>query len=135
MPVNGRCNLFKKVWGDTLKLSPWHLKVLEAMPIHWISPPETNLPFDCATRYPVGSEERLACSATLEHYLKIGSVQELPLETSDGLWSTFFPVPKKGTDKMRGRVDLRKPNSQIQYEHFEMEGLRTVQSSSSAATI
>ena len=127
MPVTGRCNLFKKVWRDTLKLSPWHLKALEAMPIDWISPPETNRPFDSATRYPVGSKERLACSATLEHYLKIGSVQELPPETSDGLWSTFFPVPKKGTDKMRGCVDLRKPNSHIRYEHFKMEGLHTVQ--------
>ena len=113
MPVTGRCNLFKKVWRDTLKLSPWHLKALEAMPIDWISPPETNCPFNSATRYPVGSKERLACSATLEHYLKIGSVQELPPETSDGLWSTFFPILKKGTDKMRGCVDLRKPNSHI----------------------
>jgi len=127
MPVTGRCNLFKKVWRDTLKLSPWHIKALEAMPIDWISPPETNRPFDSAIRYPVGSKERLACSATLEHYLKIGSVQELPPETSDGLWSTFFPVPKKGTDKMRGCVDLRKPNSCIRYEHFKMEGLHTVQ--------
>ena len=85
MPVTGWCNLFKKVWRDTLKLSPWHLKALEAMPIDWISPLETNRPFDSATRYPVSSKERLACSATLEHYLKIGSVQELPPETSDGL--------------------------------------------------
>ena len=128
MAVIGRCNLFRKVWRDTLKQSPWHLKALEAMPIDWISPPETNLPFDSATRYPVGSKERLACSATLEHYLKIGSVQELPPGTSDGLWSTFFPVPKKGTDKMRGCVDLRKPNSCIRYEHFKMEGLHTAQS-------
>ena len=95
------------------------------MPIDWMSPSETNLPFDSATRYPVGSKERLTCSATLEHYLKIGSVRLLP-ETSDGLWSTFFQVPKKGTNKMRGFVDLRKPNSCIWYEHFEMEGLHTV---------
>ena len=127
MPVTGRCNLFKKVWRDTLKLSPWHIKALEAMPIDWISPPETNRPFDSATRYPVGSKERLACSATLEHYIKIGSVEELPPETSDGLWSTFFPVPKKGTDKMRGCIDLRKPNEHIEYEHFKMEGLHTIQ--------
>ena len=64
MPVTGWCNLFKKVWRDTLKLSPWHIKALEAMPIDWISPPETNRPFDSAIRYPVGSKERLACSAT-----------------------------------------------------------------------
>ena len=85
MPVTGRCNLFKKVWRDTLKLSPWHLKALEAMPIDWISPPETNLPFDSASTYPVLSKEQLACSATLEHYIKIGSVKELPPETTDGL--------------------------------------------------
>ena len=96
------------------------------MPIDWTSPPECNLPFDSATRYPASSKERLACSATLEHYLKIGSVEELPPETCDGLWSTFFPVPKKGTDKMRGCVDLRKPNSCIRYEHFQMEGLYTI---------
>ena len=117
---HGPVQPFKKVWRDTLKLSPWHLKALEVMPIDWISPLETNLPFDSATRYPVGSEERLACSATLEHYLKIGSVQELPLETSGSLWSTFFPVPKKGTDKMRGCVDLCKPNRTGRMEHAGM---------------
>ena len=127
-PVTGRCNLFKKVWADTLQLSPWHLKALEAMPIDWTSSPECNRPFDSSSRYPADSKERLACTKTLEHYLKIGSVQELSPEVSDGLWSTFFPVPKKGTDKMRGCIDLRQPNSCIRYEHFKMEGLHTVQS-------
>ena len=28
---------------------------------------------------------------------------------------------------MRGCVDLRKPNEHIEYEHFKMEGLRTIQ--------
>ena len=74
MPVTGRCNLFKKVWRDTLKLSSWHIKALEAMPIDWISPPETNRPFDSAIRYPVGAKERPACSAALGHYLKIGDL-------------------------------------------------------------
>ena len=89
--------------------------------------PECNLLFDSATKYLVGSKERLAYSATLEHYLKIGLVEELPLETSDGLWSTFFPMLKKGTDKMQGCVDLRKPHSCIRYNHFKMEGLHTIQ--------
>ena len=80
------------------------------MPINWISLPECNLPFGCASRYLVLSKERLACSATLEHYIKIGSVKELPLETTDGLWSTFSPISKKGTDKMRGCIDLRRPD-------------------------
>ena len=127
MSVTSRCNLYKKVWRKTLQLSTWHLKALEAMPIDWTSPPECNLPFDSAIKYLVGSKERLACSATLKHYIKIDSVQELPQKTSDGLWSTFFPVPKKGTGKMRSCVDLRKPNSCIWEEHFEMEGLHTIQ--------
>ena len=75
------------------------------------------------------------CSVTLKHYLRISSIQELPLETFDGLWSTFFLVWKKGTDKMRRCVDLRKPNCCIWYEHFKMEGLHTQFSSSSAATV
>ena len=97
------------------------------MSINWTSPSKCNLPFDSATRYPVGHKERPACSATLEQYIKIGSVQKLPWETSDGLWSTFLPVPKKGADKMRGCVDLRKSSSCIWYEHFKMEGLHTIQ--------
>jgi hypothetical protein len=125
-PATGQCNRHKAVWRKNLKLSPWHLKALEAMPLDWISLPECNLPFDSASRYPVLSKERLACSATLEHYIKIGSFKELPPETTDGLWSTFFPVPKKGTDKMRGCIDLRRPNQHIWYEHFKMEGLHTI---------
>ena len=84
-PVTGRCHLHKQVWREKLKLSAWHIKALQAMPIEWISLPENNSPFDSATRYPVDSKERLACSKTLEHYIKIGSVEELPPETSDGL--------------------------------------------------
>ena len=138
MPVTGRCNLYKKIWHETLQLSASHLMALEAMPIDWTSPPKCNLPFDSTTKYSFRSKEQLTCSATLEHYIKIGSVQELPPETSGGLWSTCFPVPKKGddnffpilkkgTDKMRGCVDLMKPNSCIWYEHFKMEGLHTIQ--------
>ena len=55
------------------------------MLINWISLPETNLPFDSATKHPIGSGEQLASLATLKHYIKICSVEELPLETSDGL--------------------------------------------------
>ena len=112
MPVTGRCNLYKKVWRETLKLSACHLTALQAMPIEWTSPLECNLPFDPATRYAVRSKERLACSATLVHYLKTGHYSKI------GSWRsyhrrppTFFPMPKKGTDKMRGCVDLCKPNS------------------------
>ena len=101
-------------------------RLLQAMLIGWIPPPKTNLPFDSAARYLVGSKERLACSATLGRYIEIGSVEELPLETSDGLWSTFFPLPKKGTDQMRGCIDLHRPNERILYEHLEMEGLHMI---------
>ena len=71
------------------------------MPIDWESTSQNNKPLDSALRYLPGSQERVSCSKTLQHYLDSQSVRELPPETSDGLWSTFFPVPKKRTDKMR----------------------------------
>ena len=128
-PVGGRLAQFLPVWQKHLKLSRWHRRALtEGVPIEWIPGIDlgTNSPFDSALRYPVGSKERLACSKTLQHYIDIGAVEVLPSDTEGGLWHTFFPVPKKGTDKMRGCVDLRKPNSAIQYRHFKMEGLHTV---------
>ena len=126
LPVGGRLPHFKDRWNKTLLLSPWHLQALEGVPIDWERAPPENKPFDSALCFPPGSKERVACTKTLQHYLAIGSVRPLPADTTDGLWSTFFPVPKKGTGKMRGCVDLRKPNKCIKYEHFKMEGFYTV---------
>ena len=64
---------------------------------------------------------------TLQHYLAIGSVRPLQDQSDTrGVWSAFFPVPKKGTDKMRGCIDLTTINPYLKYEHFKMEGLHTV---------
>ena len=126
LPVGGRLPHFKDRWIKTLRLTPWHIQALDGVPIDWEQAPPENKPFDSALRYKPGSKERLACSKTLQHYLDIQSVRVLSPDTSDGLWSTFFPVPKKGTDKMRGCVDLRRTNECIKYEHFKMEGLHTV---------
>ena len=52
--------------------------------------PETNLPFNYATRCLVDSKEGQGLLGTLEHCIKIGSVGELPLETFDGPRLTFF---------------------------------------------
>ena len=108
---SGRIPHFKDRWIKTLCLSPWHLKALEGVPIDWEQPLPNNKS---------GSKERVAGSKTLQHYLDIGSVRILPSDTTDGHWSIFFPVPKKGTDKMQGCVDLRKANECIKYKHFKM---------------
>ena len=60
----------------------------------------------------VGKPKELqSCRDTLQHYLAIGSIRPLK-EQSDtrGVWSAFLPVPKKGTDKMRGCIDLNTIN-------------------------
>ena len=127
--VGGRLQHFASVWKQNLQLSRWHIKALEeGVPIEWCQDfkPGTNKPFDSALRYRVGSKERQSCSQTLQHYLDIGAVEILPPDTQGGLWHTFFPVPKKGTDKVRGCIDLRKVNQHIVYRHFKMEGLHTV---------
>ena len=130
--VRGRLKSFALVWKKHLALSKWHIRALEeGVPIDWLPDQlkelgSSNAPFDSALRYPKDSKERLACSKTLQHYISIGAVEVLPPDTHDGIWHTFFPVPKKGTDKMRGCVDLRKVNQCIEYKHFKMEGLHTV---------
>ena len=123
----GRCRLSLDLWKRIA--GPWHIQVLtHGIPLEWTNgPPPFNQPFDSARSLAGKPKELQSCRDTLQHYLAIGSVRPL-LDRSDtrGVWSAFFPVPKKGTDKMRGCVDLRKPNSCIRYEHFKMEGLHTV---------
>ena len=89
------------------------------------APPE-NRPYDTAARLPPRSPELEACTATLQHYLESAAVAELPADTEGGLWSTFFPVEKKNTTKVRGCLDLRPLSRHLRYEHFKMEGLHTV---------
>ena len=88
--------------------------------------PQPNRPYDSAARLQPRSSELEACSATLQHQLECGAVEELPADTTGGLWSTFFPVAKKNTTKVRGCLDLRPLNRHLRYEHFKMEGLHTV---------
>ena len=88
-------------------------------------PPE-NRPYDSAARLSPRTPELEACTATLQHYLESAAVEELPADTEGGLWSTFFPVAKKNTTKVRGCLDLRPLNRHLRYEHFKMEGLHTV---------
>ena len=74
-------------------------------------------------------KELQSCRDTLQDYLAIGSVRPLADQSDTrGVWSAFFPVPKKGTDRMRGCIDLTTINPYLKYEHFKMEGLHTVQS-------
>ena len=99
---------------------PWHRKVIkEGIPLQWVSGhPPFNRPFDSATSLHGRSREFEGCSKTLQHYLDIGSVVPLANQNeTDGVWSTFFPVAKKGTDKLRGCIDLRTINPYLQYEH------------------
>ena len=126
-PVGGRLISFQKRW-TSLPGSAWHQRTLQGIPLNFIdgTRPLDNTPFDSATRLQPGSPELEACRKTLQHYIDIGAVEELSSETKDGLWSSFFPVAKKNTNKMRGCLDLRKLNAHLEYEHFKMEGLHTV---------
>ena len=126
-PVGGRLKSFQKRW-TSLPGSAWHQRTLQGIPLNFIdgTRPLDNTPFDSATRLQPGSPELEACRKTLQHYIDIGAVEELSSETKDGLWSSFFPVAKKNTNKMRGCLDLRKLNAHLEYEHFKMEGLHTV---------
>ena len=103
---------------------------MDGIPLQWVQdPPPFNRPFDSAISLRSRSKEFEGCSKILQHYLEIGSVVPLPnQDETDGVWSTFFPVAKKGTDKLRGCIDLRTINPFLRYEHFKMEGTHTLAS-------
>ena len=92
--------------------------------------PETNadVGFDLATRYQVSSTGQLACSATLRHYTKIGSLKELATHQRPlALEPTFLLILKKDGDKIQGFANLCKDQSKyFVTTHFEMEGLQTI---------
>ena len=125
----GRCRLSLDLWKRIA--GPWHVQVLtHGIPLEWTNgPPPFNQPFDSARSLAGKPKELQSCRDTLQHYLAIGSVRPLQDQSDTrGVWSAFFPVPKKGTDKMRGCIDLTTINPFLKYEHFKMEGLHTVQS-------
>ena len=116
---------WKKIAG------PWHTKVItDGIPLQWTEdPPPFNHPFDSATSLQSRTREFEGCSKTLQYYLEIGSVVPLSNQSeTDGVWSTFFPVAKKGTGKLRGCIDLRTINPYLLYQHFKMEGTHTLAS-------
>ena len=92
------------------------------------SPPPFNTPFDSAKSFTGRPVDVKACRNLLRHHLDIGSVRPLADQNDAcGVWSAFFSVPKKGTDKVRGCTDLNTINPYLRYEHFKTEGLHTVQ--------
>ena len=124
----GRCRLSLDHWKKIA--GPWHIKVLtHGIPLDWTNgPPQFTRPFDSAKNLTGRPTDLEACRKTLQHYLDIGSIRALPDQSDTrGVWSAFFPVPKKGTDKVRGCIDLNTINPYLQYEHFKMEGLHTIQ--------
>ena len=92
----------------------------------WISLAEINLRLDGVARYLDNSNEQLACSATLRHYPKIGSIKKLPPETSNGLWSLSSLSQRKITARCGDVWVLCKTNHHVWYEYFKMEGFHTI---------
>ena len=120
-PIAGWVSRFKKKWSKIA--GPWHQDTLEnGIPLDSIndSPPPDNRLFDSARS--LGPSDFEACTQSPEHEIDIGVVKELPANTLDGHWSSFFLVPKKNTGKVRRCFDLHVLNKHIQYEHFEMDG-------------
>ena len=86
--------------------------------------PSENLPFDSAARLSPRSAELEACTATLQHYLELAAVEELPADTEGGLCSTFFPVAKKNTTKTTTLVEVEITGLMMQHviQHLQNRG-------------
>ena len=113
---------WKKIAG------PWHSKVIkEGIPRQWVGDPSPRIAPSTQCLLCTAAPRSSKSAARLSHYLEIGSV--VPLANQDdtsGVCSTFFPVAKKGTDKLRGCIDLWTINLSLRYEHFKMEGTHIV---------
>ena len=108
-----------------------HDRILhQGIPLEFLDgqPLAENPPFDSARNLIGRPSELEAFSKTLKYYLEIGAVVRIPDYKVSGLWSTFFPVPKKNTTKVRGCIDLHLLNHHLVYRHFQMEGTHTLQS-------
>ena len=87
-------------------------------------------PFDSALRLLQDKERYSACDDTVMNYLKKRILEIVPDgERGEGLYQTFFPVPKKTSGEWRGCLDARPVNDDLRYEKFKMEGLHTVRES------
>ena len=125
----GRVTRFLSQW-KRIGASPWHLQaLLHGIPFEWEGdPPPYNTPFDSAASLIGRTADLEACRKTLQHYIDIGAVISLQDQTETaGVWSAFFPVPKKGTNKVRGCINRTTINPYLKYEHFWTEVPHTVQ--------
>ena len=115
----GRLEHFTEEWSSPPGATQWHKQAMQGIPLVFQDDqrPSENRPYDSAARLPPRSAELEACSATLQHYLEAAAEEELPADTDCGLRSTFFPVAKKNTTKMRGCLDLRPLNRHLWCEH------------------
>ena len=127
-PVGGRLKHYTEAWTSLPGGTQWHQNTMQGIPLDFQDDPkpQEKRPYDSAARLSPRSPELEACIATLQHYLELVAVEELPADTEGGLWSTFFPVDNKNTTKVRGCLDLRPLNRHLRYDQFKMEGLHTV---------
>ena len=127
--TGGRLSHFHEDWSRIS--GTWHDRILrQGIPLEFLDgqPPAENRPVDSTCNLIGRPSELKACRKTLEYYLEIGAVVCISDSELSGLWSAFFPVPKKNTTKVRGCIDLHLLNHHLVYRHFQMEGTHTLQS-------
>ena len=124
--TGGRLSHFHEDWSRIS--GTWHDRILcQGILLEFLNgqPPAENRPFD-STRDLIGQPASSKHPGrTLKYYLEIGAVVRISDNQVSGVWSTFFPVPKKNTTKVWGCIDLRPLNCHLVYRHFKMEGAHT----------
>ena len=72
-------------------------------------------------------ETKKQLTKTIEKFLKQGVIEAAPTaEQEEELVSLFFPIPKKGSNKLRWIIDLKELSQHVNKKAFKMETLEYV---------
>lgn len=120
--IGGRLKFFFAAWQE-ISNDPWVLQsISEGVKIDWVSTPLLNQPVE-TRKLP---SERLdhVCDNEVRDLLEKGAVVEVDVN-SPGFVSPIFAITKQ-SGGFRPIFNLKCLNQWITYEHFKMEGVKTI---------
>ena len=122
IPVGGRLKFFIDQWKQITD-DKW---VLSTMANGYKLEFQSLLPFSGIRETVVNANKQAILNLEIESLLQKAVMEPVPFaQRLQGLYSTFFLVPKKSGD-LRAVINLRPLNQYLKTQHFKMDTLKTV---------
>jgi len=119
VPVAGRLRHFARAWSE-MTSDPWILAAVRGLRLDLTDSPWQEVePRELA----LTADRVAAVEAEVDELLQKGAIIAVS-ESSLQFVSQIFTIPKKDSAQERPVINLKALNAFIQYEHFQMEGLK-----------